>query len=277
MTCRMRKHIYILLRFAVLFVVAALTSCSLSIWEVRDHCPSWLSFDFASSEAVADSVVLMMNDGGGPVTGAEFVFGKPYSIQEFEVERGLVDVVVFSGQDRSLRSGSVIMTREGEQADSLFVHSLTVDCTGEFAHVDVDLKKQWVTVHLTINNLTQTKADFQFDDFTAEVISDVSGLDMNGLIDVPGVFRYSPELDMNGKATFRIYRHADAEEDLYLNIYKKDVLIDMMPLGEELSIGGLDWNAESLDDASVNINIVTGDVRILVIPWENKGHEDIEF
>lgn len=276
MIYRMKRRC-IIFRCLVLLFPVILSSCNVNIWEVRDHCPSWLSFDFAPSEAVADSVVLMMNDGGGPVTGAEFVFGKPFSIQEFEVERGLVDVVAFSGQDRSLRSGTVIMTPEGEQADSLFVQSLTVDCTGEFAHVDVDLKKQWVTVHLTINDVTQTKADFVFDDFSAEVISDVSGLDMNGLTDVSGVFRYSPEFDMYGKATFRIYRHADAEDDLYLNIYKKDVLVDTMPLGEELSIGGLDWNAESLDDASVNINILTGDVRILVIPWENKGHEDIEF
>lgn len=276
--CRIMKYLDNVYRvLAGCFIVMSAVSCNVHIWEVREHCPSWLSFDFESSSHVTDSVTLIIRDNGGPVSELEHTYRKPFSPVEYEVERGDVEVTAFSGISKCHRTGTIVMIPEGEQADSLFVHSETVDCSDETAHVDVKLQKQWVTVHLSIVDELQTRGQDEMESLDMEVVSSVSGLEMHSLSDVEGVFRYRPELSSDGTATFRIYRHSEAEEDLHINIYKDDILVDRMSLGAELASSGLDWSAESLDDAEVRIRLVSKQVFIKVIPWTNMGHDNIEF
>lgn len=248
---------------------------SCTVFEDRQDCPCWLSFIMGGFEHNIDTLhvagwrngTLFFDSHSEPQQG--FLFEK-------EVSRGDVRVCAFSGIKDGIRDGYNLMIQEGKQADSLFLHSSDINCTDEFATDSITLHKQWVTVKVRLN--VETKGyDIIADDCALEVRGDVQGMDLLNLVPLHGDFRFVPQADETGLFTFRLPRYEGNEEELYMDIYKDDVLVDAMPLLDMFSINDFDWTEPSLADVDMTVNLVTQDVVIEVLPWENLGHDNIIF
>lgn len=251
-------------------ILFSFTSCGVK--ENRDICPCWLEFFFKDCHSKTESITVC---GWRDAT----LFRERISLSDYpivyekEVEKGVVKTCVYSGVENSIVNGYEFITPEGEQADKIFLHRNTIVCDGEFAHDTVVLNKQWVTVKVKVNFKEGTVPEKH----SLEVRSDVIGVDVLNQIPIHGTFRYTPKMDETGRYVFRLLRHDVGSEDLYMDIYMEDTMIDQMNLTHALASRDYNWASKDLSDVEMNIDMETKDIYIKVVPWKDLGHENIIF
>lgn len=263
----MSRKVSMLILGLILF---SFTSCG--VRENRDICPCWLEFIFKDCHLKTNKLVIC-GWRNGTIFHDEISLGEWPESYEKEVEKGVLRTCVYAGVENSIIDGYQITTPEGEQADRLYLHRNTIVCDGEFAHDTVILYKQWLTVKVKVHFKEGTEPE----DGSIEVRSDVVGVDILNQVPLHGTFRYTPQKDETGRYVFRLLRHDVGSEDLYMDIYMKENLVDKMNLTHALSSRDYDWTADNLSDVEMNIDMENKDIYIKVVPWQNLGHDNIIF
>lgn len=268
------KRVYIHM-IAFIAVLIALSSCN--VYEDRMDCPSWLNLILDRCGSVKDVHVSAWN---GTVLFSENISLSDYPhVYEREVEKGMTTICVFCGLDRSVRDGYDVVIPKGEQADSLFIHNRTLMCEDEFTIDTVQLKKHWTTVKMKVH-VKDAELNIKSgveDDYKFVVRSDISGVNMLSLEPLSGEFEFSPLMDDQGFFVFRLPRQEGDAEELLMDIYKDEVLIDELPLGRQLSSVNYDWTEDNLSDVDMTLHIATSRAVITVKPWEDLGKDHIIF
>ena len=249
-------------------LLALLSSCH--VFEDRKVCPCWLDFLLEGCSDKADDLIicawedrLLFQD--------EILLTDEVTSYEKVVPRTHIHTSAFTGISPEHLSGHQLLIPEGEQADEVFVHINMVDCNGEFACDTVLLHKQWSTVSVKF------KVEGEEDDLSSYGVlirSTIQGVDLFDLSPVYGTYSYVPEC-VDDTYTFKVLRHAEEEAELYMEIYKDDSLIDIMDVNQTLETVNYDWEEKSLADIDMDINLTYKEALITVVPWVDKGNEDI--
>ncbi|MCR5708978.1 MAG: hypothetical protein K6G79_00695 [Bacteroidales bacterium] len=187
-------------------------------------------------------------------------------IEEVQVEKAVL-LVVGLVHDRPLRNfladGSRITYEPGNQIDSLFVHTGTVDCTGEEACCLLEPSKQFSTLFFTDSEDGDLCRSFNM-----VIRGSTCGFDAADLSAVDGEYLYTvQERDAEGRISVRIPRQV--RSDLMLEFWDKDDHLKRFscPVGLHLFDAGYDPSATSLQDYEIRIDFREGAVWLRVAGW----------
>lgn len=248
----------------IILMTAGVLLCSCSVKEDRTPCPCWLDVFF---DAFPKEGVSLAGYGSQRIFSDE-LDEKPYTgYREYEVQRTFISVSAYrmlEGIDG--RSGSALIEK-GNQADSLYAHLSSVNCTGEFAVDTVRLHKQFATVYLTFENTEGITVSY-----TPVITGNVCGMDLKTLRPLEGEFEYEPSEAGPLFYTFRIPRQKDSSLQMELYDSNDGSFIDTVDLGRLIVNSGYDWNARDLKDIVVTVDFAKVEMEIHVSEW---GSEDI--
>lgn len=260
----------------IMFFLAAWAACSCSVLEDREQCPCYLDVDYSG---ILDGRPLGGQSAGfnvtvynpSPVDEAVYSPETAPRIDSIRIRKSMAKVVgVFHNRPgRMFLSGGTRVTwEEGNQMDSVYVHSTDVDCTGEEAYCLLEAHKQFSTLtfldgtggsELRKYNMVVRGATCGFDaaDFT-------KALDGPYLCDVQ-------EDDGRGNILVRVPRQKD--DSLVLEFWTKDSLkrkLYTCPVGAYMMAAGYDGRMADLQDFVIRIDFRSALVYIRVADWEDE-------
>lgn len=217
------------------FLLMALTGCSVK--EDRSGCACQLQVEVCCPPG-PQAVRLCL--GGGPEVTVErdtvLVLSAPGPEVVLEATSGALP-----GPDGSYRIA------EGEEQPPLYLFSTRVDTRGETATVKVRLRKEYCLLQLGF----RAPADCGWP-LGLRVVGEVAGCGPAGE-PLPGAFSVETAPDAAGRAAVRLPRQRDAS--LLLQLLYKDRIVRTFALGEYILSAGYDWEASSLEDMAIEVDI----------------------
>ena len=249
----------ILLPASLAAIFVACVACSVK--EDRNPCPCNLTVSFLDTEANG-SVELLGWD-------SEMVFRERVQIENNRsewhksVRKGVFTLSAYKGStDSTIPTGHKIRIPLNCQADSLYAYYKEVDATGDFAHAEVLLRKQFATVFLDIRKSEDTLPACRF-----QVEGNTCGFDVLDYSPIVGPFSFEP-IPAIGETvvTFRIPRQAD--DSLAIIIEPYNAPSARYSIGEDIRRAGYNWKAEELQDIFLSIDLARGTVNLRVANWE---------
>lgn len=251
----------------VLLLVGFASSCSVK--ENRETCPCYLKVSLAENQAVpadANIGLLGWNDAEMFRAGIRVPDFDPY--WERGIHKGHFLLSAFRGVEKAKNEGHRVTIPLGEQSDSLYAYHSEVDASGEIAYAEISFRKQFCTVHLDILCSPAEMQEFRF-----LVEGNTCGFDLLNFEAVPGEFRCEPVPEKGARVVdFRIPRQTDDSMTVSLFMKMGDGAygkVAAFPLGQYIVRTGYDWKAEELQDIYITIDLVLGQILIMVEGWEN--------
>lgn len=255
----------------LLVPLAALAAASCSVKEDRWECPCWLVFEpqeGARTGGDGGFHLSVYRDGSlikelTTEVSWESVRTDSYDVS---VSKGEKQMSILEGLSRSHISGTALLITEGEQADSVYAHSVFVDCNREEAVVPVESNKQFATVFLRMEDGGAGTYPYGI-----RVTGGIDGLDLLTLEPHRGPFSYScPPFSTENEFRFRLPRQTDGS--LQMELIEKGASdpspVDVIPLGEYIIESGFDWGEKSLQDIYIGVDYARAGIRIRVNDWE---------
>ena len=244
------------------FLAAILMACAAcTIKEDRNPCPCSLMVSFSDPNAIG-LVELLGWD-------SETVFRERIRIEDCRPEwkksirKGVFILSACKGiADSAVPTGHEIRIPLNNQSDSLYAYFEEVDATGDFAHANIDFRKQFATVFLDILKTEETVRSCEF-----QVNGNTCGFDVLNFSPIAGPFHFGPVLAKGETViTFRIPRQAD--DSLAITIQPEDSPAASFPLGEYIHQLGYNWKADELQDIFLSIDLSRGFVDLRISNWE---------
>ena len=254
-----------------LLPVVLLTVPSCSVKEYREDCPCLLNVDLrrAFDDIVNGPQELLVS-----VYCPQTFYRETYLSWDFpdslelQVPRGEVIISAISLRDsKSVKDNSLLISY-GNQADSVYAFSSTVDASGESACEAVDLHKQYSTVFL---QFLWPEGGAPSSSPGIRIRSGTNGLLLDALEPSKGAFCIElPEKDIRERLSFRIPRQTDKSLTLELFDRDSEEILDRIDLGESIDRTGYDWNAEDLQDIYIEIDYTRTDAIVSVREWDEE-------
>lgn len=245
----------------------ALTACSVK--EEREPCPAFLSVSFPDKESIRKPVTLLGYN-------TEEVFRSRVNVSALEddwlkaVRKSRFNLSAYCGVDRNEEREHFILIPIGTECDSLYSFQTDVDCTGDVAHAEVKLHKQFSTVSVDLNK--PLEGENSIDRYRFLVEGKTCGFDLMSYEPVAGTYRIEPAVRRGETVVyFRIPRQNDSSMILTIWYLTDDGLrlpLEEFSLGEYMRKIGYDWKEEDLKDIDVKIDIISGFITIEVEGWE---------
>jgi len=194
----------------------------------------------------------------------ELVLQRSFDVSEphfcVDLPRGVMTVsAVLGGKALDIKDGEMIINR-GEQSDSLYAFCSTIGAYTDTVVVRLWLCKQFSTVNIHIEDAT---------DYYCRIIGNVNGLSMTTLKPTEGDFSFVMD---NAQAAdrwaFRMPRQSDKSITMEVWDRMENTIAAIVPLGELLEEAGYDWDAENLQDVSLEVDPITKLVIVTVSPWD---------
>ena len=256
----------------ILLLPLALQACTVK--EDREPCPCYLDVDYS---AMLESKLLGRNPGNVDVAvfvpeetcQTTFRLADCPDLNENIVERSMAQVVgvVHNRLTRDfLSAGGPIVYAAGNQIDSVFVHTSTVDCRGEDAYCRLDMHKQFHTLYLN--------DEFDGDalrEYNLVVKGSTCGFDARSLEAIEGEYLYTvQEYDSEGRISVRVPRQI--KDDLILEMWTKDDYrrVFVAPIGQYMKATGYDKDAVDLVDFDIMINFRLATLYVRVADWDDE-------
>lgn len=262
-----------------LSALLALAALSCSVKEERDGCPCLLSIypDGSLEQGMYKSISnsFLISDAGsgqeyfqGSLASDSFAGGKPYKIK---LPKSSVNVHSIFGVKNMKGTGSILRIGEGSQADSVFVYSGLVDCTGETASDTLQLAKQWCSMRISFKQSDNWQVD------ECSLKGEWDGFDTGTLLATKGSFIFDAEKIKENSYIARLPRQGD--DSLILTISYDDYhFTRQYPIGEYIAEARYDWNKRELDDLVVFIDRAEVRVVVVVPSWDNgKDYGQLEI
>lgn len=242
--------------------VSILVFSACSIKEDREGCPCILTIDPTHTTIITDYLSIK------GWTGNRSLFGNNIAVKDYpdglkvKVPKGSVTYSACSQLNSSLTTGTVIQTPPGQQADSLYAYSTTVNTSGETAYDRVILHKQFMTLNISFGKIQGLESNI------TEVIiqADYNGMNTDGLTPVKGDFRCSA-VEKNGMFSVRLTRQGEGQ--ITMKAYSEGILVKSGDIGKELNDHGYFWSAEDLDDAWIDYDLGITEAQVGIEDWRD--------
>lgn len=253
-----------------LSALLALAALSCSIKEDREECPCVLSIypDGSLEQGMYKSIsnTFLISDAGngqeffnGSLASDSFAGGKPHRMK---LPKTPVNLHCVFGVRDMTGTGSELRIGEGSQADSVFVYSGLVDCTGEVASDTLHLAKQWCSMRISFKQSDYWQVD------ECSLKGEWDGFDTGTLLATRGSFNFDAEKLKENSYIARLPRQGD--NSLILSIsYDNYKFTRQYPIGEYIAEARYDWAKKELDDIVVFIDRAEVRVVVVVPSWDN--------
>ena len=230
--------------FLLRLLVPAFLLASCSVKEDRTDCPCLLSLDLTGIPVLPVMLEVTGEDG---YAYTQVVHGDTVIV--LPVPKGRVTVSAVGGAlsegDGSIRIPS------GEEAPPLYLFHRVVSTEAEQYSLPVHLRKQFCSLELTFSGPPGFGPPFE-----VEVDGRVNGWESDGS---PSEGEFSRRLlpGSDGNAVLRLPRQAD--DSLVMHIVFLDQVVRTFALGSYIESAGYDWEAQDLEDLTLQVDIsVTG-------------------
>ena len=264
----MRKSIFRILSVAL--ALSALVSCS--VFDDRTGCPSYLTvwYDLFPGSVVSSgrNLSLLVNDSE-KVAFDENINADDYpSGTVIKVKKGLAVVSAWTGIDGMVRNGHVLMTKEGGECDSLYLHVGHPDCCDDLSEDHVQMHKQFCTLTVVVEG-----GEVWGGNGLWTILSHWNGLDVIDASSVSGDL--SSYMRYMGEGTWqcRIIRQGDDSLTLEFEGPTGEPL--HFDLGAIMAEAGYDWSALDLEDFTLYIRQAEGEWIWSIAPWNDGGDQII--
>lgn len=258
----------------LILVFACALSCRVK--EDRDACPNLLTI--ALHRAARQMAALEETDlrisvrsgsvfrSGGTVDPGDYADGLA-----IPSPRGTDEVSAYTGARRSVEDGDRLVLPEGAEADSLFAHAATVDCSGDAAYDTVVLHKQFATLTVVLRGFPTAPPSI------LEADGSWNGTDLYSLAPVRGPFH--ARFRQQDAATYRLRVPRQGDSGLALLLYGSGAqgrgdLLGRFSVGSAIVRSGYDWGAADLPDIHITLDHAFPDVRVSIVGWESGGTHD---
>ncbi len=243
-----------------------LVSCTVK--EERVPCPSLLHVSFPERESMPEQVgLLAWDDAERFRTEVSVAECDPY--WEKLVKKGMFTLTAFNRKASVTSAGHHVMIPVGSECDSLYACHRDVDATGDDAYAEVTLYKQFVTVMVSLHRVLPGMNTGKF-----IIDGNTCGFDLLNFTPVPGTYHMETEIaDVSDMVSFRIPRQNDNSLSMLTVINGNDY--GVIPIGELIAFMGYNWNAESLSDVMLLIDVTASSVYVSVDGWEEGAYFDI--
>lgn len=249
--------------FGVLLTSVLVLLYGCSVKENRADCPGYLYVNIPEDERMFGEVGMIGWNGTE-------VFRHYHSVEadgrtwHKSLRKGAYEFLSFFGVDEANDDGHTLIMPVGHQCDSLYAFHCKVELE-ERAFVDIEMKKQFATVHV---DLDQTAPGMAYLRFVAE--ADYNGFDLRDFSPVKGEFSYPFEVGDNSRiATFRVPRQGD--DKLRLQIYTPEgIFLKEIVLGEYIRDLGYSWKSDELQDIFLFLDFQYGIMSIRVADWDEE-------
>ena len=269
----MSNNPIILITLCAGFLLLGAGSCT--VREDRDLCPSYLSIDYSSlqSSGLADNpsakVEAALFDDDGLCWSSRYALSECPSSEEVQVTRShpRLVVLVHDDPDRNyLSGGTQVRCEPGQPVDALYLHSETVDCSGEGTRSVVQQRKQFSTL---VFSDSADGALLRMYDLVLR--GTTCGFDAEDGTALDGVYECMPEdEDGNGRISARIPRQK--RDDLLLEFRDKEGGQKWFtsPVGQYLFSAGYDPDAPDLPDYEIRIDFSRALLYLRVSGWTDE-------
>lgn len=253
-----------------LILLLAATGCT--VLEDRLPCPCYLDIDYREVLSAAwpadwEGCVDVTLYAPPPVWTENRRMADCPDIEEVAVDKAQVRVVSLV-HNRPLReflsAGTAVTYEAGNQIDSLYVHTETVDCTGEEACSILRPHKQFSTLFFT----DESGGDI-CRSYNLVIRGSTCGFDAADFTAIDGAYLYTvQENDGAGRISVRIPRQL--RDDLVLEFWDKESRLKLFssPLGLRIFDAGYDPAAEELPDYEFRIDFRRALVFLRIVDWE---------
>ncbi len=259
------------------FLVILLCGCT--ILEDRTPCPCRLTMDY--SKVLKYDFIHRLADGE---------YDLALSGEDFQISESIPVEMIDTIHQKSISKGSVrisgvlsnkgkeaLIVTQGNQADSLYAFSTTIEATGEKAYLLMEAHKQFTTVHIKESGVENAEKENRhtLDKVQMRVKGNFNGIDRYTLEPLTGKFDcIVPGASPNGEFSLRIPRQGDASITMELipggsgdeAIAVQGTLT--LPLGRYMEEMDYDFNAESLADVYIGLDIVSRKAFIRIEEWD---------
>lgn len=253
-------HIYASLAFILL-----ITSCTVK--EERRDCPCILTIDLTecrSADPEKEMSIIISEKYG--ISGEKLMAKQGKSKLSRYVTKGYVNVSAIVGNRNSKIDGTDLTIPEGEDADSIYIHSNTIIATGETASDTIRLNKEYSA--MTIVPIGGDGCGYPF---AVEIVGNVGGLSLLKARPTQGNFRFRPEMRKDGTFTANIPRQLDNSLSIMLYGKETGILITEVKIGKYMEEIGFDWNKADLDDIYIDLDYSSMKVNVSIKEWD-KGN-----
>ena len=260
----------------LLFLLPIFLFQGCTVKEDREPCPCYLDIDY--SKVLAEKP---LGKHPGLVETALFIpeeecwtafkLAECPTLNENVTPRGMARVVGVV-HNRPLKEflvpGPVFTWDRGNEIDSIYVHTSTVDCTGEEAYCLLEPHKQFHTIFFD--------DEFQgaaLREYNLVVVGSTCGFDSSTdrFEAVEGPYLYTvQEYDRDGGISVRVPRQL--YDDLRLEFWTKDDYrrVFVAPIGQYMKATGYDKEALDLVDFDIKINFRDALVYVRVADWDDE-------
>lgn len=249
----------------------AICGASCSVLEDRRPCPCYLDVDYTE---ILTSKPLDGKPGKVDVVAylptreypSAFTLSDCPDINENAVERGqatVVGIVHNRPLETFLKTGARTVWEPGNQIDSVFVHSSTVDCSGEEAYCLLHPHKRFHTIHFSDGRGGEVLRTWNM-----VVRGTTCGFDAVDFSTIDGEYLYTiQEYDADGGVSVRVPQQR--EDDLLLEFWSKEDYrkVFSFPVGRYMAATGYDRRAADLCDFDIRIDFRENLAYVRVADW----------
>lgn len=262
------------MRKRVIGYISLLLCFGCTVREDRVPCPCYLDIDYREVLAASwgdgwEGCVDVTLRAPEPVWSENRRMGDCPEVEEVTVDKAQVRVIGLV-HNRPLRdflgAGTQIVYEAGNQIDSLYVHTETVDCTGEEASSVLQPQKQFSTLFITDESEGALCRQYNL-----VIRGTTCGFDAVDYAAVDGSYLYTvQEDDGTGRISVRIPRQK--RSDLVLEFWDKTDHLKRFssPVGLYLFAAGYDPAASSLPDYEIRIDFRDALLYLRVSDWEEE-------
>lgn len=238
-----------------------LLSAACSIKENRADCPCYLHVSFEERGAIGHDGVRLIawnSDELFHENDIDITEHNPYWVRAVRKDRFTLSAS--RGVEGAIIAAHAVTVPEGSAFPPAWSSYHWIDATGENAYSDFLLHKQYAEVRLQCR-----EGGPQMEDLAFTVRGSSCGFDLLTLEAVEGAFRYVPAND-GTEVRFRLPRQAD--DALSLEIRRSGEHVGDFALGRYLHRAGYNWKALDLKDIDIVLDLVIGQVYLIVDGWE---------
>lgn len=245
-------------RFISPLMIVVSLFCSCSVKSDRSACPGLLFMSVSGGDDAGVNISVSSQEKNEE--SVHVIKENGIARAGFDLERGeKYRVKCYNGVDQNW-NGEIEF---GGQMPSLFACSCGVDCGSDVEELSVKLFKQFCRIHIEVHGV----------DCRVRLRGNVCGVDLNDLTPLPGHFCViaTPTLTQPGEKSqfvINVPRQIDNTLSMELLSMYSDKRLFSQNIGEVLALGGLDWEKESLDDASLKVDCVDNTFCVSVQNWE---------
>ena len=233
-----------------------------SIREDRSDCPCLLVLDFSAVDAGGlmgngyEELLWSVGSGGFRVEGRLSLDDLPPELV-VEIPREEALLSVLAGEDGFRGPDGSVVIPEGESCPPLLAFSAPVNASLPEVTVPVVMHRRHACLDIRFRDYLQ-------EGFSFALLGTVCGYAPD-LRPLPGPFRVS--LLPDGEGRCRVAVPAQTDGSLSLCVYRYGELERVFRLGEYILDSGYDWEAEELEDISLEIDFFGTSARINVNQW----------